>query len=71
MQNRFLNIGICGPRRVDGLAKVLKIRPQRSIENVNLTRKFPFFHDFGHFWPLLCSKKVVTEKSVKYFFKYR
>ena len=44
---------------------MLKIRPQRSIENVNLTRKFPFFHDFGHFWPLLCSKKVVTEKSVK------
>ena len=50
---------------------MLKIRPQRSIENVNLTRIFPFFHDFGHFWPLLCSKKVVTEKSVKYFFKYR
>ena len=60
MQNSFLNIGNFVPRRVDGFEKVLKIRPQRLIENVNLTRKFPFFHDFGHF----CAQKRLKLKRV-------
>ena len=39
---------------------MLKIRPQGSIKNVNLTRKFPFFHDFGHF----CAQKSLQLKRV-------